>query len=179
MYPEALRSGNGALAEQELSRGQPEAALAGLTSLVEGSDPDEPRLMRLLPLLTQANLELGDEGRAEKMVLESVERAQKNRLALAELLRVRGTLLAGRRRRADAERAFKESASIVRSLRYPYAEARTLYEWGLMYTSGPNPQQGQDRFEEGAGIFRRLGARPYYDLIREAIKEPDRIVCMV
>jgi tetratricopeptide (TPR) repeat protein len=181
MYPEALRSDHGALAEQELSRGQPEAALAGLTSLVEGSDPDEPRLMRLLPLLTRANLESGDEGRAEEMVLESVERvrAQKNRLALAELLRVRGTLLAGRRRRADAERTFKESASIARSLRYPYAEARTLYEWGLMYTSGPNPQQGQDRFEEGAGIFRRLGARPYYDLVREAITEPDRIVCMV
>jgi len=84
MYPEALRSGHGALAEQELPRGQPEAALARLTPLVEGSDPDEPRLMRLLPLLARANLESGNEGHAEGMVLESVERAraQKNRLAL-------------------------------------------------------------------------------------------------
>jgi hypothetical protein len=88
-------------------------------------------------------------------------------------------LLAGRHRRAEAERACKESASIVRSVRYPYAEARALYEWGLMYANGPNPQQGQDRLEEAAGIFRRLGARPYYDLVREAITEPDRIVCMV
>jgi hypothetical protein len=84
MYPEALRSGHGALAEQGLPRGQPEAVLARLTPLVEGSDLDEPGIMCLLPLLTRANLESGAEGRTEEMVLESVERAraQKNRLAL-------------------------------------------------------------------------------------------------
>jgi hypothetical protein len=48
-----------------------------------------------------------------------------------------------------------------------------LYERGLMYASGPNPKPGRALLEEAVEIFRRLGARPYYDLAREAIEGPN------
>ena len=51
---------------------------------------------------------------------------QGHRLALVELVRVRGMVLARRRRWDEAERAFEEAVPIARSLRYPYAEARAL-----------------------------------------------------
>jgi uncharacterized protein HemY len=82
-------------------------------------------------------------------VLEGIERAraQGHNLALVELLRVRGMVLARRRSWDEAEPAFEEAVSLARSLRYPYAEARALYEWGLMYVSG-NVRQ---RDKSGAG----------------------------
>ena len=173
-YPEALRSGQWALAEQELMRGQPEVALARLTPIVEGSDPEELGMMRLLPLLARAHLESGNEDRAEEVVLEGIgrARAQKNVLAPVDLLRVRGTLLASRRRWDDAERALEEAVSTARSIRYPYAEARALYEWGLMCAGRPHSGPGRALLEEAAGIFRRLGARPYSDLALQVMAEP-------
>ncbi len=36
---------------------------------------------------------------------------------------------------------------------YPYAEARALYERGLMYARRPDPGQGRHRLEEAVEIF--------------------------
>jgi len=47
----AVRSGQGALAEQELLQGRPVPALVRLKPLVEGSNPKELGIMRLLPHL--------------------------------------------------------------------------------------------------------------------------------
>jgi tetratricopeptide (TPR) repeat protein len=69
----------------------------------------------------------------------------------------------------EAERAFEEAASVARSVRYPYAEARTLYEWGLMYADRTDPRRARERLEEAAEIFRRLGSRPYSDLAQKAM----------
>jgi hypothetical protein len=127
-YPEAVRSGQRVLAEQELLQGQPGAALARLEPLVERSDSEEPGVMRLLPYLAWAYLEVGNDARAEEVVLEGIlrARAQGHRLALVELLRVRSMVLARRRRWDEVERAFEEAVSVARSVSYPYAEARTL-----------------------------------------------------
>lgn len=91
-------------------------------------------------------------------------RAQGHRLALVELLRVCGMVLARRSSRDEAEHAYQEAASVARSVRYPYAEARALYEWGSMYVSAP--ERGRDLLGKAAEIFRGLGARPYSDLVR-------------
>lgn len=170
-YPEAVRSGHGALAEQELLEGKPEAALARLEPLAERSDREELGIMRLLPYLAWSYLESGDEGRAEEVALEGIERAraQGNRLALVELLRVRGMVLARLRRADEAEGVFQEAVSVARSLRYPYAEARSLYEWGLMHAGRSETKQGRDRLEEAARIFRKLESRPYLELARKAM----------
>jgi tetratricopeptide (TPR) repeat protein len=170
-YPEAVRSGQGVLAEQELLQGKPGAALARLEPLVERSDPDELGVVRLLPLLAQACLEVGNEDRAEDVVLKGIERAraQGNTLALVELLRVRGMGLARRWRWDKAERAFEEAVTVARSVRHPYAEARTLYEWGLMYAGKPDPRQARELFEKADEVFRVLGSRPYSDLAQKAM----------
>ena len=127
--------------------------------------------MRLLPYLAWAYLDLGDEKRAEDAVLEGIERAwaQGHNLALVELLRVRAMVLARQRRWDEAELAFEETVSLARSLRYQYAEARALYEWGLMYVSRMDPEQGRDQLEKAAAIFRGLGSRPYSDLVQKAM----------
>lgn len=174
-YPEAVRSGQGVFAERELLEGKPQAALARLERLVEGSNAEELGVVRLVPYLGWAYLALGEDDRAEEVVLEGIERVktQGNRLALVELLRVCGMVLARRRRWDEAERAFGEAVAVARSIRYPYAEARALYEWGLMYVGGTDPHQARERLEEAAEIFRVLGSRPYSDLAQKAIAGPD------
>jgi tetratricopeptide (TPR) repeat protein len=172
-YPEAVRSGQGVLAERDLLEGKPGAARSRLEPLVEGSDAEQLGVVRLLPNLAWAYLDLGDEKRAEDAVLGGIERAraQGHNLALTDLLRVRGMVLARRRSWDEAERAFEEAVLVARSIRYPYAEARALYEWGLMYVSRMGPQQGRDQLKKAAGIFRGLGSRPYFDLVQKAITD--------
>jgi hypothetical protein len=94
-------------------------------------------------------------------------KAQGNRLALVELSRVRGMVLARQRRWDETEHAFEEAVSVARSVRYPYAEARSLYEWGSMQAGRPETEQG--RLEQAAEIFRRLGSRPYLELAQKAL----------
>ena len=89
-----------------------------------------------------------------------------------ELLRGHGMVLSKRRRWDEAERTFEEAASVARSVRYPYVEARVFYEWGLMYVGRPDAKQGRDRLEEAVEIFRGLGSRPYSELAQKAMAEP-------
>jgi tetratricopeptide (TPR) repeat protein len=138
---------------------------------VAQSDPEHLGAVRLLPYLGWACLEAGDADRAEEVVLEGIERsrAQGHGLALVELLRVHGMVLAEQHRREEAERAFELAVSVARSMRYPYAEARALYEQGLMYAGAPDASIGKDRLERAAEIFRSLGSRPYCDLAQRAL----------
>ena len=172
-YPEAVRSGHGALAERELLEGKPQAALARLEPLVEGSDAEELGIVRLLPYLAWAYLDLGDEGRAEEAALGGVDlaRAQDHNLALVDLLRVLGMTMFRRRRWDEARRAFGEAVSVARAIGHRYAEARALYEWGLADSGGPEGGQGRDRLEEAARMFRALGSRPYAELAQKALAE--------
>lgn len=174
-YPEALRSGQLVLAERDILEGKPQAALDRLEPLVESSEPEELGVVRLLPYLAWAYVELGDDVRAQEVVLGGIEwaRAQGNRLSLAELLKVRGMVLARRNGRDEAERTFEEAVSVARSVGYSYAEARALYEWGSMCVAGQDPKSGRARLGEAGEIFRRLGARPYSDLTRKALAGPD------
>jgi uncharacterized protein HemY len=105
------------------------------------------------------------------VVLEGIGRAriQGNRLALAELLRLRGMVMARRRRWDEAEEAFEEAVSVARSIRYPYARARTLYEWGLMYVRRQDTEQGLTLLMEATETFRSLGSRPYSDMAQNAL----------
>jgi tetratricopeptide (TPR) repeat protein/transcriptional regulator with XRE-family HTH domain len=172
-YPEAVRSGQGVLAEQELLQGRPRAALDRLEPLIEGSEPEELGVVRLLPYLAWACLNLGDEDRAQQVVLEGIERArtQGTRLALAELLRLRGMVLARRQRWDEAEHAFEEAVSVARSIRYPYAQARALYEWGLMCVRRRDTEQSRTLLREATETFRKLGSRPYSDMAQNAMEE--------
>ncbi len=67
---------------------------------------------------------------------------------------------------------FEEAVSVARTVRYPYAEGRALYEWGLMYVGKPDPKQGRDQLEKAAEIFRKLGSLPYSELAQKAMAGP-------
>jgi tetratricopeptide (TPR) repeat protein len=107
------------------------------------------------------------------VVLEGIERArtQGTRLALAELLRLRGMVLARRQRWDEAEHAFEEAVSVARSIRYPYAQARALYEWGLMCVRRRDTEQSRTLLREATETFRKLGSRPYSDMAQNAMEE--------
>ncbi len=172
-YPEAVRSGQAALAEQELLQGRPNAALARLEPLVEQADVEELGIVSLLPLLAWAYLEMGDATRADAVARGGIARArqQGHKLALVELLRVHGMALARQGREAEAEQAFEEAVAAARELPYPYAEGRALYEWGHVSTGQQEPQQAWARLEAAATIFERLEALPYAERARQALAE--------
>jgi tetratricopeptide (TPR) repeat protein len=104
------------------------------------------------------------------VALEGIERAraQGHRLALVELLRVRGMVLARRGRWDEAEHAFEEAVSVARSVRYLYAEARSL-RVGSDACKHARPAKGSGRLEEAAEIFLGLGSHPYSDLAQKAM----------
>jgi tetratricopeptide (TPR) repeat protein len=80
---------------------------------------------------------------------------------LVDLLRVQGVLRSRQGRWEEAEQSFGEAVPLARSMPYPYAEARALYEWGVMLRQAGEPERARARLEEGLAIFRRLGARSY------------------
>jgi hypothetical protein len=90
------------------------------------------------------------------VVQEGIDRAraQGNILTLVELLRARGMVVARERRWDEAERVSEEAVSVARSLRHPYAEARALYEWGLMYAGRPDPKLSGEQLEVRPRSFR-------------------------
>ncbi|HEX5547944.1 MAG TPA: tetratricopeptide repeat protein [Ktedonobacterales bacterium] len=163
-FPEAMRNSQRLLAEYDLMRSRPEAALARLEPLVKAVDPEERGMARLLPCLALAYDALGQHAEAERLLTEGISRAraQHYRLALVELLTLHGASLTGQHRLegAGAARSLDEALALARSMAYPYAEARALYEQGRLRASAREWRQARDRFEDALGIFRRLGARP-------------------
>ncbi|HEX7995170.1 MAG TPA: hypothetical protein VF506_14705, partial [Streptosporangiaceae bacterium] len=153
----------------------PKAALARLEPLVEGSDAGELGIMRLLPTLTRARAELGDVADAERILAEGIERAtvQQHRLALVDLLRMHGTILGmrGQDRREEAARTLDEAIALARSMAYPYAEGRALFEQGYLFIRTNDRHSARERLAEALAIFQRLGARPDTDRVYRALAE--------
>jgi tetratricopeptide (TPR) repeat protein len=131
------------LAELEVVRGEPEAAITRLEPLT-GRDSGFRVLFETI--LAWALLEMGETTRAERLAGEAVERArhQGEILALVDALRVQGMVLGRQGKRNEAGGVLAEGLARARSMPYPYAEARILAEMGKQ--------------EEALVIFRRLGA---------------------
>jgi tetratricopeptide (TPR) repeat protein len=171
---QALRAAHRWLAERDLIQGRAEDAPARLQPLLDRPGLQEEQVTRILPCLGSAYLELGDMRRAEETLVKGLGRArrQNHRLALVDLLRVQGVLRSRQSRWEEAEQAFREAMSLARSMSYPYAQARALYERGWMYGRKGDPAPAQEWLEEALQIFRRLGARPYVHLTEEALALP-------
>src|SRR5438105_2834692 len=58
----------------------------------------------------------------------------------------------------EAHRSFEETISLARGMEYPYAEARSLYQDGLMGLRREEPERARAQLEEALTIFQRLGA---------------------
>ena len=115
----------------------------------------------LLTVLAWAYLELEELDRAEEAAARGLTIAEERhvRLYMPDVLRVQGMILTRQERWEEAGNAFEEAVSLARSMPYPYAEARALFEHGLMRSQKGEQQPGRERMEEALAIFQRLGAR--------------------
>jgi tetratricopeptide (TPR) repeat protein len=159
------------LAERDLLQRQPRVALARLEPLLDRLGGEDQERTVLLPTMAWAQLEMGHAVQAEELVMEAVARAtsQHHRLALVEALRVQGMVATRREQWEEAADSFGEAASMARIMPYPYAEARALYQYGLMHIHHAKPKPAQEQLEAALAIFQRLGARPYVKRTEQAL----------
>jgi tetratricopeptide (TPR) repeat protein len=162
-----LPTAQGLLAELRLAQGWPPPLdrlehLAGQTGL---------GITTLLPYLARVYLEMHDVGRAEATVERGVQTAtvQHQHLALLEGFRVQGMVRSRQGRWEEAERSFQDAVALARSMPHPYAEARTLYERGIMEAQRRKPEEARRLLEEALAIFQRLGAQPYIQRTEQAL----------
>jgi tetratricopeptide (TPR) repeat protein len=157
-----LRSCHGALAEIELSQGQPDAARARLLPLLDRPGLEEEEVTGfVLPRLALAALELGEVTEATDLALEAVRRARAvgSPMILADALRAHALVACRQRRWAEAERALEEGLAVARSVPYPYAEARLLHAYGAMHSLKGEPERAGAWLQAALARFQRLGAR--------------------
>jgi tetratricopeptide (TPR) repeat protein len=159
------------LADLDMQRGNPEGAIAHLQGILDRPGLEEPQVTLMLPLLASAYLESGQVQGAEETVTAAVERARRevDRLALADALRAHGTVLARGERWEEAEDAFREGTDVARQIPYPYAAARSLYEWGRMEVARGRDARARDLLDEAFTLCERLGAAVLAERIRQVL----------
>lgn len=165
------RQVNWSLAERDLMQGRAEHARARLEPLLDRPGLEEQDVTLLLPPLASAYLELGDVDQAERTVMRGLERSSResNQVVLVDLLRVQGVLRSIQGREKEAMQAFAEAVRRARSMSYPYAEARALYEWGRMRGAKGESAAARELLEEALTIFQRLGANPFTDRTNQTL----------
>jgi tetratricopeptide (TPR) repeat protein len=167
-----VRNAERLLAHRDLLLGRPDAALHRLEH--DGDDHTGTLYLR-----AWAQLEVGDMLRAatlvERCIMLATER--NNRLDLCEALIVQGRICSGQRQLKEAEQAFADVLSLARSMSYPLAEGRTLYEWGRTLTAYGKRQEAREHLEKALQIFQRLGARPFVEQTDQALRklEPRKV----
>ena len=161
-----------ALAERDLLEGHPEMACERLTPLLyRDPNQEEADVIPLLPLLAWAHLELNREDLAAEMVAESLARASTtaHRLAVLDALRVQAMLALRQRTWQEAESALEEALAQSHALPCPYAEAKVLYVYGLLYTARGESESARERLEAALAICARLGERLYAQRIEQVL----------
>ena len=166
-----LRVAQTLLAEFDLLEGRPDSALTRLKPILDRPGLEELGVTLLLPVLAWAYLELGDEYQAEAVLTMGVARARRQnaRLALVDMLRVRGMLLASQGHWQQAEQALQESISLAHTMPYPYAEGRSLFEYGVLQGKSGDPGRACERLSQALAIFQRLGARKDVERTEEVL----------
>jgi tetratricopeptide (TPR) repeat protein len=161
------------LAERDLLAGHPEEALSRLTPMLGNPILAEQETAGLLPLLAWAYLETGGQARAEASLTHGMEHAAAEHLQMAQLAlwRVQGMVRARQGHWSEASRIFEEAAALARTMPYPYAEGRILYEWGLAHHLKGEDGAAQERLASALAIFQRLGAAMDAERTEQALRE--------
>jgi len=166
----AIRKAAQLLAERDLAAGNPKSAVARLEPLAGELGEDEPHAFPP-PVLAEAYLAVGHVDHAYELVRRRLERfrARDQRRALALWLRVQGMILRQQQRWEEADRVFADALSLARDMPYPYAEGRSLYEYGVLHVQRAEPEQAREVLGEALAIFRHLGARPDVERTKHAL----------
>jgi tetratricopeptide (TPR) repeat protein len=170
---QALRWTSAVMAELDVLEGRPEAAGARLLPLLDREGLEECDVTALLPVLAWAQLEQGQAEQAAAVVGQALVRARREdmRLVLVEALRVQALIALRQEQRGEAARSLEEGVALVRSMPYPYAEARLLHVYGRLHTLKGEPEVARKRLEAALAIFQRLGARTDAGRTEQAIAD--------
>jgi predicted ATPase len=173
---QVLRYAQRILGERDVLAGHPDEAVMRLEPLLDRPGFEELDVTYLLPTLAWAHLVRGDVARAVQLVATGLARAaaQGNRLALQDGQRVQGMVLARQGHWEEAESTFDEAAQLAGEMPYPYAEARTRAEHGLLAGHRDRRTQAQALLEQAAAIFQRLGAARDVQRAWQALTALDR-----
>jgi class 3 adenylate cyclase/tetratricopeptide (TPR) repeat protein len=168
---EALRIAHAELAERDLLEERATEAYSRLEPLLDRPGQQEIQVTAFLPLLAWAHAERGEADEAAALLAESIARATAAHMqpALTLARRVEGMLAARRGRWQEAERVLTEALSLAREIRYPYAEAKSLYWLGMLYTWKGEPPSARQRLEAALTILRGLGERLYAERVEQAL----------
>jgi tetratricopeptide (TPR) repeat protein/transcriptional regulator with XRE-family HTH domain len=178
-HPFAVKIARGLLAELDLLEGHPEAARARIITLppafYRGVGHAEFCAHGYGPLLALAQLELGDQAAAARVVAETIARARLDQtpLVLTEALRVAALIDLRQERLDEVTASLDEAIGIARRLPYPYQEARLLSVYGQMHAQQGAASPARECLEAALAIFRRLGARVDVERIEQALTTLD------
>lgn len=163
------------LAEMERLRGRPDLALEHLQEIMDFSqvDPEDSTLTGVLPIAAAALFDTGEIDRAAELATLGAQRAVEEQSTVEGIAcqRVLGAVAASRGEWESARAIFEQTLTIAREITYPYAEARTLHEYGLMHLKQGDRVAARARLEEALHLFQRLGARPYIKRVERALVE--------
>jgi tetratricopeptide (TPR) repeat protein len=143
------------IAEMEVLAGRPGQARRQVEQLASREDAE---LGLLLPTLAWVYLADRDVSMADQTAARAVQVSQGQQVYLVDALRVQAMVLIRQERYEEAQRSLDEGIELARSLPFPYAEARLLFEEGVMRMRRGEVESGRDRLKEALAIFRRLGA---------------------
>lgn len=161
----------GALAEQDLLMGRPEAACARLTPLLKLVSPTVGYIKESLILLAWAELESGEVAQAQARLEEvlNTARTAAMRPTLVGALRVQALLLSRQGLWAEAEAALEEALALCRDMSTPYIEAKTQYVSGLVAFKHGRTQEARLRLDMALASLRQLGERLYASRIEQIV----------
>lgn len=171
---EVLRWAHSTVAEYELLHGRLnaiESARNQLEELLDRHGQEEVDVTRILPLLAWAYVEMGDEKRARDLLAQAESRARVLNLrpALALALRIEALVAIRQSRWQTAEKALEEALTLCRAMPHPYAEAKTLYMYGLMYLAHNELGGARTHLASALEIVRQLGETPYFVQVEQAL----------
>jgi tetratricopeptide (TPR) repeat protein len=158
------------LVELDLLRGSRQSAMERFNGVLDLANIDESdtTLTSVLPFAAWAELECGHAARAASLANAAVKRAVEEHAAVELLMaqRVAGAAAAEQQEWDTATQMFEDILALARQLRHPYAQGRTLYEWGSMLAARGDQVGAQARLAEAEIVFERIGARPYLERSR-------------
>jgi tetratricopeptide (TPR) repeat protein len=161
------------LAARDLLERRPQAALDRLRSVLDRPDLEEPQVTRLLPLVAQAECDLGHHQDAETTLAACLRRAraQEHRLAETNALRVLAMLRFRQGLLGEAGSAAAQSISLAASMSAPYLEARARLDYGIIASHASDQKLAHEQFQTALILFQQLGARPLVARTEHALSE--------
>ncbi|HEX9035758.1 MAG TPA: AAA family ATPase [Ktedonobacterales bacterium] len=170
---QALRLIAPLLAERDLLRSRPSAALQWLLPLVEPTTVDEKDMNALLPTVAWARLELGDQDRAVTALDACVRRAKATgaRMELVDAYLAQARVSTRRCDMLGGEDALGNALDLARAMEYPYGELKAHYLAGALYEARGSYVAARSRYELALAICEQLGERLYARHIESALAQ--------